>query len=86
MGKAGGGGQGAGEKLISGSCSPLSKEGKGVKGVARCEMYIQPTASSSVHPFMLWVVGSIISALVAAWIAGVLTKYWQKRTEEHEKS
>jgi hypothetical protein len=45
-----------------------------------------PNASASVHPFIVWVVGSIISALVAAWIAGLVTQYWQKRTEEQEKS
>jgi uncharacterized membrane protein YdbT with pleckstrin-like domain len=45
-----------------------------------------PTASFLPHPFILWVVGSIVSALVAAWIAGLVTQYWQKRTEEQEKS
>jgi hypothetical protein len=44
-----------------------------------------PTASFLPHPFILWVVGSIVSALVAAWIAGLVTQYWQKRTEEQGK-
>ena len=37
-----------------------------------------PSASSSPHPFILWVFGSIVSGLVAARIAWWLTKYWQK--------
>ncbi len=36
-----------------------------------------PTASSP-HPFILWVFGSIVSGLVAAWIAWWIAKRWQK--------
>lgn len=39
-----------------------------------------PTASVSPHPFILWVFGSIISGLVAAWITWYITKYWQKHS------
>ncbi|MBR8833711.1 MAG: hypothetical protein DSM106950_06640 [Stigonema ocellatum SAG 48.90 = DSM 106950] len=39
---------------------------------------LSPNASVSPHPFILWVLGSIISALVAASITWYVTKFWQK--------
>ncbi|GAB1543646.1 hypothetical protein NUACC21_63220 [Scytonema sp. NUACC21] len=45
-----------------------------------------PTASPSPHPFVLWVVVSIISELVAALITGFLTKSWQKHSDEKKEN
>jgi hypothetical protein len=45
-----------------------------------------PSASFSPHPFILWVFGSIISGLVAAWIAWWITEYWQKKSEQRRGS
>jgi hypothetical protein len=42
------------------------------------QLPLSPTASVSPHPFILWVFGSIISGLVAAWITWYVTKSWQK--------
>ncbi|GAA6614689.1 hypothetical protein [Scytonema sp. NUACC26] len=41
-----------------------------------------PTASSSPHPFVLWVIGSIVSGLIAAWITWSVTKCWQKHSKD----
>ncbi|KYC38112.1 hypothetical protein WA1_37820 [Scytonema hofmannii PCC 7110] len=41
---------------------------------------LSPTFSVPPHPFILWVFGSIISGLVAAWITWYVTKYWQKHS------
>ncbi|MBO3457350.1 hypothetical protein G7B40_005225 [Aetokthonos hydrillicola Thurmond2011] len=45
-----------------------------------------PKASSLPHPFVLWFFASIISGLVAAWIVWLVTKYWQKKSEQSRKS
>ncbi|MEC4817347.1 MAG: hypothetical protein SAK29_29355 [Scytonema sp. PMC 1069.18] len=46
------------------------------------QMPLSPTASSSPHPFVLWVFGSIVSGLLAALITWYLTKSWQKHRDE----
>jgi hypothetical protein len=42
-------------------------------------MPLSPNASSSLHPFILWVVASLVSGLAAALVAALLTHLWHKQ-------
>lgn len=45
-----------------------------------------PKASFSLHPFILWVVASVVSGLIAALVAGLLTQWWHKHTDKKDKN
>jgi hypothetical protein len=47
------------------------------------QMPWSPSADFSLHPFVLWVIASILSGLAAALVAWWLTRRWQKYTDKN---